>query len=316
MKTSTLSLSFVGDEILPELPEVETVRKGLEQAMIGRTLTEVILRRENLRFPFPEDFASRVIGSKIDSIRRRAKYLLIDLDDGQVILSHLGMSGRYTLFDAEKVNQFETNGDIDRSSRFGSATGFDGRHDHVEFRFDDGSTAVYTDPRRFGIMDLIDVGEETIHPLLESLGPEPFGDWNSKQLAQRLFKKTTSIKVALLDQRVVVGVGNIYACEALHRSGIHPQRQSKTLVRKDGKPTKKLDLLVDNVVQVLEKAVEAGGSSVNDFADVNGSLGYFGHQFQAYDREDQPCLKAGCGGTIERITQSGRSTFLCPRCQR
>ena len=212
--------------------------------MIGRTLTDVILRRENLRFPFPVDFASRVMGRKIDSIRRRAKYLLIDLDDGQVILSHLGMSGRYTLFDAEKVNQFETTEDIDRSSRFGSATGFDGRHDHVEFRFDDGSTAVYTDPRRFGIMDLID------------------GGWNSKQLAQRLFKKTTSIKVALLDQRVVVGVGNIYACEALHRSGIHPQRQSKTLVRKDGKPTKKLDLLVDNVVKVLEKAVEAGGSSL------------------------------------------------------
>ena len=311
-----LFLSFVGSETLPELPEVETVRKGLEQAMIGRTLTEVILRRDNLRFPFPEGFASRAIGRQIDSIRRRAKYLLIDLDDGQVILSHLGMSGRYTLFDADKVSQFETTGDIDRSSRFASATGFDGRHDHVEFRFDDGSTAVYTDPRRFGIMDLIDVGEETIHPLLESLGPEPFGGWNSKQLAQRLINKTTSIKVALLDQRVVVGVGNIYACEALHRSGIHPQRQSKTLVRKDGKPSKKLDLLVDNVVKVLEKAIEAGGSSLNDFADVDGSLGYFVHQFQAYDREDQPCLKSECGGTIERITQSGRSTFLCPRCQR
>ena len=206
--------------------------------------------------------------------------------------------------------------DVDKTSRFGSATGFHGRHDHVEFRFDDGSVAVYTDPRRFGIMDLIEVGEESIHPLLESLGPEPFGDWNAKQLAQRLEKKTTSIKVALLDQRIVVGVGNIYACEALYRSGIHPQRQSKTLVRKDGKPTKKLNVLVENVVQVLEQAVEVGGSSLNDFADVNGTLGFFGHHFQAYDREDQPCSKADCGGTIERITQSGRSTFLCPRCQR
>jgi formamidopyrimidine-DNA glycosylase len=165
-------------------------------------------------------------------------------------------------------------------------------------------------------MDLIDVGEEEIHPLLENLGPEPFVEWTSNDLARRLQKKTTSIKVALLDQRIVVGVGNIYACEALHRSGIHPQRQSKTLVRKGGKPTKKLDVLVEMVVDVLEKAVEVGGSSLNDFADVNGTLGYFGHHFQAYDREDEPCLKADCGGTIERITQSGRSTFLCPRCQR
>jgi formamidopyrimidine-DNA glycosylase len=301
---------------LPELPEVETVRRGLEQAMVGRRLENVILRRENLRFPFPEAFCSRVEGLQIDSIRRRAKYLLIDLSDGKVILSHLGMSGRYTLFDAQKVRQYGMTQDVDKTSRFGSATGFHGRHDHVEFRFDDGSVAVYTDPRRFGIMDLIEVGEESIHPLLESLGPEPFGDWNAKQLAQRLEKKTTSIKVALLDQRIVVGVGNIYACEALYRSGIHPQRQSKTLVRKDGKPTKKLNVLVENVVQVLEQAVEVGGSSLNDFADVNGTLGYFGHHFQAYDREDQPCLKADCGGTIERITQSGRSTFLCPRCQR
>jgi len=311
-----LFLSSAGGERVPELPEVETVRRGLEQAMVGRTVTEVILRRENLRFPFPKQFASRVAGRRIDSIRRRAKYLLIDLDDGQILLSHLGMSGRYTLFDSNKVKQFNSTGNIDTVSRFGTATGFAGRHDHVEFRFDDESIAVYTDPRRFGIMDLIEVGEESIHPLLESLGPEPFGGWNSQDLAERLKRKTSSIKVALLDQRVVVGVGNIYACEALHRSGIHPQRQSNTLVRKDGKPTKKLDLLVDNVIQVLEQAVEVGGSSLNDFADVNGTLGYFGHHFQTYDREDQPCLKTDCGGTIERITQSGRSTFLCPRCQR
>lgn len=311
-----LCLSSEGGDLVPELPEVETVRRGLEQAMLGRTITNVILRRENLRFPFPEGFVSNVNGRRIESIRRRAKYLLIDLDDGQVILSHLGMSGRYTLFDADKVQKFGDSDAMERNSRFGSATGFDGRHDHVEIRLDDGSVAVYTDPRRFGIMDLIDVGEETIHPLLQSLGPEPFGQWNSRDLARRLQKKTSSIKVALLDQRVVVGVGNIYACEALHRSGIHPQRESKTLVRKDGKPKKKLELLVEMVVDVLEKAVEVGGSSLNDFADVNGTLGYFGHHFQAYDREDQPCLKANCGGTIERITQAGRSTFLCPRCQR
>jgi formamidopyrimidine-DNA glycosylase len=299
---------------LPELPEVETVRSGLEQAMVGRMITKVILRREGLRFPFPTDFERTVTGTRVESIRRRAKYLLIDLDDGRIILSHLGMSGRYTLFDDTKVRTYSQS--INEMSRFGTATGFDGRHDHVEFQFDDGSVAVYTDPRRFGIMDLIDIGEEEIHFLLESLGPEPLLNWDANQLANALKNKSTNIKVALLDQRVVVGVGNIYACEALHRSGIHPTRSSKTLVRKDGKPTTKLSFLVEKVIEVLHQAVEVGGSSLNDFADVNGTLGYFGHHFQAYDREDGPCLKEGCGGTIERITQSGRSTFLCPRCQR
>jgi formamidopyrimidine-DNA glycosylase len=224
------------------------------------------------------------------------------------------MSGRYTLFEASKVRAYSQASKD--ASRFGSVTGFDGRHDHVEFQFDDGSVAVYTDPRRFGILDLIDIGEEEIHSLLEHLGPEPLSNWDANQLAKALKNKSTNIKVALLDQRVVVGVGNIYACEALHRSGIHPTRSSKTLVRKDGKPTTKLSLLVEKVIEVLRQAVEVGGSSLNDFADVNGTLGYFGHHFQAYDREDGPCLKDGCGGTIERITQSGRSTFLCPRCQR
>ena len=299
---------------MPELPEVETVRSGLEQAMVGRMITKVILRREGLRFPFPTDFERTVTGTRVESIRRRAKYLLIDLDDGRIILSHLGMSGRYTLFDDTKVRTYSQS--ENEMSRFGTATGFDGRHDHVEFQFDDGSVAVYTDPRRFGIMDLIDIGEEEIHFLLESLGPEPLLNWDANQLAKALKNKSTNIKVALLDQRVVVGVGNIYACEALHRSGIHPTRSSKTLVRKDGKPTTKLSFLVEKVIEVLHQAVEVGGSSLNDFADVNGTLGYFGHHFQAYDREDGPCLKEGCGGTIERITQSGRSTFLCPRCQR
>ena len=299
---------------MPELPEVETVRSGLEQAMVGRMITKVILRREGLRFPFPTDFERTVTGTRVESIRRRAKYLLIDLDDGRIILSHLGMSGRYTLFDDTKVRTYSQS--KNEMSRFGTATGFDGRHDHVEFQFDDGSVAVYTDPRRFGIMDLIDIGEEEIHFLLESLGPEPLLNWDANQLAKALKNKSTNIKVALLDQRVVVGVGNIYACEALHRSGIHPTRSSKTLVRKDGKPTTKLSFLVEKVIEVLHQAVEVGGSSLNDFADVNGTLGYFGHHFQAYDREDGPCLKEGCGGTIERITQSGRSTFLCPRCQR
>ena len=233
--------------------------------MVGKMITKVILRREGLRFPFPSDFERNVTGSRVESIRRRAKYLLIDLDDGRIILSHLGMSGRYTLFDDVKVKTYpQTETEV---SRFGIATGFDGRHDHVEFQFDDGSVAVYTDPRRFGIMDMIDIGEEEIHPLLEGLGPEPLLNWDANQLAKALRNKSTNIKVALLDQRVVVGVGNIYACEALHRSGIHPTRSSKTLVRKDGKPTSKLSLLVEKVIEVLHQAVEVGGSSLNDFAD-------------------------------------------------
>ena len=177
--------------------------------MVGKVITDVILRREGLRFPFPLDFVRKVIGTRVDSIRRRAKYLLIDLDDGRIILSHLGMSGRYTLFEASKVRAYSYASED--ASRFGSATGFDGRHDHVEFQFDDGSVAVYTDPRRFGIMDLIDTGEEEIHSLLEHLGPEPLSNWDANQLAKALENKSTNIKVALLDQRVVVGVGNIYA---------------------------------------------------------------------------------------------------------
>ena len=305
---------------LPELPEVETVRQGLIQGLQGKTIRDVLIRREGLRFPFPDDLPT-VAGTTVVDIRRRAKYLLIDLDDGRVLLSHLGMSGRYTLFSSEEADAVAVpllqtvNGGVPVSA-FGNQTGYGGKHDHLEFLFTDGTRAVYTDPRRFGVIDLFPRLEEPVHALLERLGPEPFEHWTAKDLARALHQRKSAIKITLLNQHIVVGVGNIYACEALHRSGIHPTRSSKTLVRKDGKPTTKLSLLVEKVIEVLHQAVEVGGSSLNDFADVNGTLGYFGHHFQAYDREDGPCLKEGCGGTIERITQSGRSTFLCPRCQR
>ena len=186
----------------------------------------------------------------------------------------------------------------------------------MEFRFDDGSVAVYTDPRRFGIADVFPRAEEQIQPLLEHLGPEPLEQWTAEDAARRCQGKRSPIKTTLLDQRFVVGVGNIYACEALHRSNISPTRPTNKLVRKDGRPTKALILLVEQVKEVLKAAIEVGGSTLNDFAAVDGTLGYFGHHFQVYDREDGPCLKEGCNGTIERIVQSNRSTFLCPRCQK
>ena len=301
---------------MPELPEVETVRCGLEQAWVGRTIEHVILRRPNLRFAFPKGMAEQLTGQAVTGVRRRAKYLLIDLEDGTVFLSHLGMSGRYTLITPAEVKRMNPKKAGVKASSFGELTGFGGRHDHMEFRFDDGSVSVYTDPRRFGIADAFNRAEEAIQPLLEHLGPEPFDGWNATIAAQRIGKKRSAIKITLLDQRFVVGVGNIYACEALHRSGIAPTTPSNTLVRSNGKPTKKLELLVDEVKSVLKAAIAVGGSTLNDFAAVDGTLGYFGHHFQVYDREDGPCLKEGCNGTIERIVQSNRSTFLCPRCQK
>ena len=301
---------------MPELPEVETVRTGLEQAWVGRILTEVHLRREGLRFPFPKDMVQQLTGKKIEAVRRRAKYLLIDTTDGLVFLSHLGMSGRYTLITPSEVPRYSELQSSPNHSKFGDLTGYEGRHDHMEFRFDDGSVAVYTDPRRFGIADVFPRAEEQIQPLLEHLGPEPLEQWTAQDAARRCQGKRSPIKTTLLDQRFVVGVGNIYACEALHRSNISPTRPTNKLVRKDGRPTKSLILLVEQVKEVLKAAIEVGGSTLNDFAAVDGTLGYFGHHFQVYDREDGPCLKEGCNGTIERIVQSNRSTFLCPRCQK
>ncbi|MBT5595331.1 MAG: bifunctional DNA-formamidopyrimidine glycosylase/DNA-(apurinic or apyrimidinic site) lyase, partial [Euryarchaeota archaeon] len=268
------------------------------------------------RFPFPENMVQRLTGQTITQVRRRAKYLLIDTADGLVFLSHLGMSGRYTLIASSEKTRFEMIDASSNHSKFGELTGFEGRHDHMELQFDDGSVAVYTDPRRFGIVDLFERAEEPIQSLLEHLGPEPLEQWTAEDAAIRCQGKRSPIKTTLLDQRFVVGVGNIYACEALHRSGISPTLPTNKLVRKDGKPTKALIELVKQVKDVLEAAIAVGGSTLNDFAAVDGSLGYFVHQFQVYDREDGPCLKEGCNGTIERIVQSNRSTFLCPRCQK
>ena len=305
---------------MPELPEVETVRQGLLQGILNKTIAEVLVRREGLRYPFPEDLVT-VAGTTVTGIRRRAKYLLIDLDDDRVLLSHLGMSGRYTLFSPSALDVpprhllATVNGGVPVST-FGQTTGYGGKHDHLEFIFTDGTRAVYTDPRRFGIVDLFALEEEAVQPLLASLGPEPFDPWGADDLAMALRGRQTAIKLALLDQKNVVGVGNIYACEALHRSGISPKRQAKNLVRKNGKATVALARLTDHIKEVLAEAIASGGSTLNDFAAVDGTMGYFAHAFQVYGREGLPCTKDGCGGVVRRLVQSNRSTFYCASCQR
>jgi formamidopyrimidine-DNA glycosylase len=266
---------------MPELPEVETVRTGLEKAWVGHTITAVELRRQSLRFPFPKDMVERLQGRKIIAIRRRAKYLLIDLDDGSIWLNHLGMTGRWTY----------------------DASDYDGKHDHVMIRFEDGSVSVYNDPRRFGVMDIM-VG--TSHKLLDHLGPEPLEDWSGAELANRLSGRKSAIKTLLLDQRIVVGIGNIYACEVLNRAQISPTRKGGDVSEHECR------LLVTESRKVLLEAIAVGGSTLKDFKAVDGSLGYFPHQFRVYDKEREQCP---CGGIVERFMQGGRSTFWCSSCQ-
>ncbi len=300
---------------MPELPEVETVRTGLAHSLIGKKLINVVVRKKQLRFEVP-DAIHELEGKTLVGIRRRAKYLLLDFEHSMVLLSHLGMSGRYTIFPPDQTAHAfpkTTNGGV--KSSFGSTTGYDGKHDHLEFIFEDGTIAVYTDPRRFGFVDVFFKDHEEEHPRLSILGPEPFDEWSAEDFAKKIVRSKRAIKLLLLEQTIVVGVGNIYACESLHRSGISPKTPGYNLVTKNGKPMKKLQHLVSEVKQVLEEAIQAGGSSLNDFSNTDGNLGYFSHQFQVYGREDEPCLKETCHGIIERITQGQRSTFLCPRCQ-
>ncbi|CAI8404800.1 MAG: Formamidopyrimidine-DNA glycosylase [Marine Group II euryarchaeote MED-G33] len=269
---------------MPELPEVETVRRGL-LSLIGKEILAVELNRTNLRFPFPEDMDS-ITGRKILSIDRRAKYLLIRLENDLTLLSHLGMTGRFG---------YE----------------LEGKHDHVIIDFVDGSRLVYTDPRRFGIMDLIRGSDD--HKLLNHLGPEPLdSEWSGAQLYESLRGRNVSIKSALLDQKIVVGIGNIYACEILFRAGVSPKRLAKNVSKK------KAEEIYNQTQTVLLTAIEAGGSTLRDgqFKQIDGNLGYFPHEFAAYDREGEKCVSVECTNTIKRVVQSGRSTFFCNHCQR
>jgi formamidopyrimidine-DNA glycosylase len=276
---------------MPELPEVETVRRGLVPVLEGRVLTRVEQRRPDLRWPIPKGFSERLTGRRVQRLERRAKYLLWYMDDDTVMLLHLGMSGRVQISDSRPE-------ELDK-------------HDHIVFTTDAGTVIRFNDARRFGSVDLTTAKTVDAHKLLAALGPEPLGNaFSGPDLSTALDGKRSPIKAALLDQRVVCGLGNIYVCEALHMSGISPLRMAEHV------QGKRAERLVSSVREVLGAAIEAGGSSLRDHKQVNGELGYFQHRFRVYDREDEPCPKTGCKGKIERIVQSGRSTFYCANCQR
>ncbi|KKB08361.1 bifunctional DNA-formamidopyrimidine glycosylase/DNA-(apurinic or apyrimidinic site) lyase [Devosia chinhatensis] len=292
---------------MPELPEVETVRRGLEPWLTGARIDAVTLNRKDLRFPFPEGLKAALEGQTVMQVGRRAKYLLLELSSGKTLLSHLGMTGSW---------RFAEHG-IDKPPRY-YEPGTAPKHDHMICQVthpDHGqSHLIYADPRRFGFIDLYDHIEES--PYLKGLGPEPLGnDFSAQGLAEAFKDKKAPIKAALLDQRVVAGLGNIYVAEALHRAHIRPDIEARTLVKADGAPKKALDLLAAAVREVLIAAIEVGGSTIRDFRSVEGA-GYFQHNFAVYDREDDPCPTPLCTGVVKRIVQSGRSTFYCPVCQK
>jgi formamidopyrimidine-DNA glycosylase len=293
---------------MPELPEVETVRRGLQPVMEGARILKAEARRGDLRFPFQKDFAMRLQGQTVTGLGRRAKYLMADLGSGDVLLMHLGMSGSFRV---QKPDEARTPGE------FHHPRGKDAAHDHVVFHMSSGADIVFNDPRRFGYMKIIARDAIDEEPLLRGLGPEPLGNaFDAAMLAHSCAGKKTSLKAALLDQRVVAGLGNIYACEALYRARLSPRRLAATLANRKGEPTDHARRLVDAIHAVLNQAIEAGGSSLRDHRQTSGELGYFQHSFQVYDREGEPCGTRGCGGIVRRFTQNGRSTFWCPKCQK
>jgi formamidopyrimidine-DNA glycosylase len=293
---------------MPELPEVETVRRGLQPAMEGSKIVKAEARRKDLRFPFQKDFVARLEGQTVTGLGRRAKYLLADLASGDVLLMHLGMSGSFRLITDDKEKA---------PGKFQHPRSEDRAHDHVVFHMSSGAAVVFNDPRRFGYMKIIARSKLEDEPLLKGLGPEPLGnEFDAAMLARSCADKKTSLKAALLDQRVVAGLGNIYVCEALFRSHLSPRRLAATLATKKAEPTDHAKRLVTAIHGVLNQAIKAGGSSLRDHRQTSGELGYFQHSFQVYDREGEKCQTAGCGGIVRRFTQNGRSTFWCPKCQK
>lgn len=296
---------------MPELPEVETVRRGLAPSLEGARIDRVEQRRANLRFPFPEAFADRLEGRHVTSLGRRSKYLMADLDDENVLVMHLGMSGSFRVEARESKS----------IGPFFHEKSKDPRHDHVVFHLQPppGHAAlsiVYNDPRRFGFMTLVSRPDLAHHPLFERLGVEPTGNEFDAGLLARLFAgRKSPLKAALLDQHLVAGLGNIYVCEALHRAGLSPKRPAASLVNAKGGPTDGAERLAEAVRSVISEAIEAGGSSLRDHRQTDGTLGYFQHRFAVYGREGEECRTPACGGTVERLVQSGRSTFHCPKCQ-
>lgn len=294
---------------MPELPEVETVRRGLAPILVGARIQRVELRRPDLRFPFPDNFAKRLEGREILGLKRRAKYLIASLDDGAALIAHLGMSGAFRIETTQQAA-------ADPIGLFALPHSKNPAHDHVVLHLE-GARVIYNDPRRFGFMTLAKEAELELHPFFAELGVEPLSNHFDAELLARLFEgKRTSLKATLLDQKLIAGLGNIYVCEALHRSGLSPMRPADDLVKTDGSPTKNAERLTRAIRDVLEEAVAAGGSSLRDHRQTDGSLGYFQHQFRVYGREDEACATRLCGGKIIRQTQNGRSTFFCPKCQK
>ena len=283
---------------MPELPEVETVKKGLEEILVNKTIKNINLSGFSLRFPIPENFVSLVSEKKILSIGRRAKYILFSLSDNISIISHLGMSGSYRILSYDESISYKPN-----------------KHDHIIFQFE-GFKVVYNDPRRFGYIFITDK-DPNDHKLIASLGPEPItNNFNEVELAKSFYKKERPIKNALLDQTIISGLGNIYVCEALFRSKINPKKSIKKLVYSDGSAKKSLINLKDKINEVIEESILLGGSSLKDFSNTEGKMGYFQNTFSVYGREGEFCILKDCDQKIKRITQAGRSTFYCPECQK
>ena len=283
---------------MPELPEVETIMRGISPFLEGATIKKIKLNRGDLRWPFPENFANRIKEAKVLNLKRRSKYILIDLSTGETLLIHLGMSGKILVSNSKIGNFFY------ESSKLVN-------HDHVIFELNDGTIITYNDPRRFGAMDLAKTDDLNNHKFLEKLGPEPLGNkFKSDYLKFKLSKKESPIKNVLLNQSVVAGLGNIYVCEALFMSGISPKKIASKISKN------KCEELVQNIRTILTSAIEAGGSSLKDFTDIQGNSGYFQFEFYVYGRENKYCKTTNCDHKIKRISQSGRSSFYCPYCQR
>lgn len=296
---------------MPELPEVETVRRGLIEALQGQRLTKVVTRRADLRVPFSPRFATRLTGQRISTVKRRAKYILAETEGPDTLVIHLGMSGRVTIHapgSAKTLGPFARK--ISRTRDAANSQEY-GAHDHVILQTEMGARIVYSDHRRFGLMILVETNALSLHPLFENLGPEPLGRaFSATHLSETLRNKRTPIKAALLDQRVVAGLGNIYVCEALHRAKISPRRTASSVVGV------RAQRLVPAIKRILREAIAAGGSSLRDYAHTDGELGYFQHKFAVYNREGEVCPAKDCGGTIKRLVQAGRSSWYCPNCQR
>ncbi len=290
---------------MPELPEVETVVRGLAPVMESARFTRVEQRRPDLRFPLPERFAERLRGRRIERLGRRAKYILAHLDGEEVLAIHLGMSGRITI------------GGMDQLARLTHGAGGDPAHDHVVFHLSNGAVVTFNDARRFGYMDLVAADELATHKLFRDLGVEPLSnDFHAVFLAEAASRRLTDRKAFVLDQKVIAGLGNIYVCEALHRARLDPLRAASTLADRKGRPLPRTEALVQAIREILSEAIAAGGSSLRDYRQASGELGYFQKSHAVYDREGEGCLRPGCRGIIRRHVQSGRSTFYCPNCQR